>query len=143
MKKKDLLSIAMMGVCAGLLMGACQAPANNNQRGMYSNGDAETQNFYRMLSPEYQRKFDQLDARGRANAMQMYRDNGSRDANRAVDMTVRGQRSKMGQAEVPAEKSEVAATTAPVENKSAAPVEAEKIENKVSSATSTATTTVQ
>lgn len=151
MKKRDLLSFVMISgvatLCAGLLMGACQGGApngQNNQRnqGNYMGGDQDTQNFYRQLSPEYQRKFDQLDARSKANAIQMYRDNGSRDANKAVDMASQNQRSKFSGAEK-SEKPEVVAI--PTENKgtTAAATDAEKGEKKVSSATSTATTTVQ
>lgn len=148
--KKRVMSIVTLGacatLCAGLLMGACQGGAPNDQRGQgnYMGGDQETQGFYRQLSPENQRKFDQLDARGKANAVQIYRENGSRDANRAVDSASRNQRSKFGSAEKADKAEVVAAPAAPAESKpTTAATDAEKIENKVSSATSTATTTVQ
>ena|ERR1700722_16719835 len=74
MKKRDLMTLAMIGISSGLLITGCQKGGDKR-----SNTAAEEQktpvdaaSFYNMLSPDSKKKFDQLDEKHKAAAVEMY-----------------------------------------------------------------------
>lgn len=83
MKKRNFIMLAMVGLCAGLVMGACrdggeQPKAAPQQEMMMS---PETKTYYDSLSVESKKKFDKMDARHRQAAMEM-----GGDVNKSVEM---------------------------------------------------------
>lgn len=73
MKKRDLLNLAMMGVGAGLLLGACQTNQNPSKPNTAAaeQMNPESDAFHKSLSADAQKKFDQLDAQHKAMAVEM------------------------------------------------------------------------
>ncbi len=82
MKKKDLATLAMIGISAGLIAGGCQKKpketnGGNNNNGSHRNGNsaaqiaAEMKSFYNSLSPDAQKKFMSLDAKHKMMALEM------------------------------------------------------------------------
>lgn len=82
MKKRDLATLAMIGISAGLIAGGCQQNSKdkNNRNRNRGNGNnlhaaenmsADMQAFYASLSPDAKKKFDQLDAQHKMMAMEM------------------------------------------------------------------------
>ncbi|MCC5831461.1 MAG: hypothetical protein JJU12_00255 [Chlamydiales bacterium] len=83
MKKRDLTTLAMIGISAGLIAGGCQQrEKDKRENGNHHNNhngelhaaehmNADIQKFYESLSPEAKKKFDQLDARHKQMAMEM------------------------------------------------------------------------
>jgi hypothetical protein len=74
MKKRDLMTLAMIGISSGLMVTGCQ-----KGRETKSNVSAEEQkapldqmSFYNMLSDDAKKKFDQLDEKHKAAAVDMY-----------------------------------------------------------------------
>lgn len=81
MKKRNLATLAMVGISAGLIVGGCQKKDDDRRNGNKMSA-AEHQRlspdmkaFYNSLSPEGQRKFMQLDAQHRMMAMEMVNQN--------------------------------------------------------------------
>ena len=76
MKRRDLTTLAMIGVSAGLVVGGCQ---NNDKNGRHHNNnqaDAKHMNpdmesFYASLSPSAKEKFKDLDAQHKMMALEM------------------------------------------------------------------------
>ena len=81
MKKRDLASLAMIGISAGLLVAGCQTKPSHPPGGSRGNTAAaeqmspDMQSFYNNLSPEAQQKFMQMDAQHRMMAMEMTEQN--------------------------------------------------------------------
>lgn len=83
MKKRDLATLAMIGISAGLIAGGCQQTTkdkdtkrggnrtNGNGLQAAENMSADMQSFYASLSPDAKKKFDQLDAQHKMMAMEM------------------------------------------------------------------------
>lgn len=71
MKKRDLLTLALIGMGAGLMLGACQTNQNPPKTAAAEQGNPESDAFYKSLSSDSQKKFDQLDAQHKAMAMEM------------------------------------------------------------------------
>ncbi len=71
MKKRDLLSLAMLGVGAGLLLGACQGGNQKPTTSAAEQMSPDMQSFYNSLSTDAQKKFDQLDAKHKNMVMEM------------------------------------------------------------------------
>jgi hypothetical protein len=74
MKKRDLMALAMIGISSGLMVTGCQKGTDKK-----SNISAEEQkapvdaaSFYNMLSDDAKKKFDQLDEKHKAAALEMY-----------------------------------------------------------------------
>ncbi len=76
MKKRDLATLALIGISAGLVVGGCNQKgknnnhSNNNQSGM-EQMSPDMKAFYSSLSPEAQKKFMELDAQHKMMAVEM------------------------------------------------------------------------
>lgn len=72
MKKRDLATLAMIGISAGLLVGGCQQQNKSSTKmSAAEQMSPDMQTFYNSLSPEGQRKFMELDAQHRMMAIEM------------------------------------------------------------------------
>ena len=121
MKKRDLATLAMIGVSAGLLIGGCQQGRNTPPRSNTAAAEQvspDMQSFYSSLSADSKRKFMELDNQHRMMAIEManqsdYGQNQcsgmggckadghggpvSRDPNKAVDAQYKNQMQQRGQ----------------------------------------------
>ncbi|MCP5469024.1 MAG: hypothetical protein H7A36_00770 [Chlamydiales bacterium] len=77
MKKRDLASLAVIGVSAGLMLGGCQqmqkkaAPKPQHEAAATHQMSPEMKAFYSTLSPDAQKEFMELDAHHKMMAMEM------------------------------------------------------------------------
>lgn len=77
MKKRDLASLALLGISSALLIAGCQQPAKNGTASPQGQMQSQTvmspemQSFYSSLNADGQRKFNSLDAKHQAMAMKM------------------------------------------------------------------------
>jgi len=73
MKKRDLATLALIGISAGLVIGGCQQQKKNgnNKTSAAEQMSPDMQTFYNSLSQEAQRKFTDLDAQHRMMAVEM------------------------------------------------------------------------
>jgi hypothetical protein len=79
MKKRDLATLAMLGISAGLIVSGCQKQGgpggNKGQMGYKGSADermsSDMQSYYNSLSPDAQQKFMQLDAQHKMMAVEM------------------------------------------------------------------------
>jgi hypothetical protein len=82
MKKRDFASVALILLSAGLLIGACQQKTNG-QPG--TQAVPEQQAFYNALSPDNQKKFNELDDASKRAAVDAANKDSNHDANKAVE----------------------------------------------------------
>jgi len=73
MKKKDLATLAMLGISAGLMVNGCQKGSHSpgNKAAADEQMSSDMQSFYSALSPDAQKKFMQLDAQHKMMAIEM------------------------------------------------------------------------
>lgn len=75
MKKRDLATLAILGISAGLLVGGCQKRGaggpSNTKASAAEQLSPDMQAFYNSLSAESQQKFMQLDAQHKMMAIEM------------------------------------------------------------------------
>jgi len=83
MKKKNLASLAMIGIAAGALVVGCEKQTTLGALSPKSSGmeemSTDMQSFYNSLSPEGQKKFEQLDAQHKMMAVEMTKQKKSGD----------------------------------------------------------------
>jgi hypothetical protein len=73
-KKRELATLAMIGISAGLMVTGCQqveTPGGNGKGSADEQLSSDMQTFFNALSPETQRKFNQLDAQHKMMAIEM------------------------------------------------------------------------
>ncbi len=73
MKKRNLATLAVIGISAGLLAGGCEKQDEKKTNGSHATEDAsaEMKAFHDSLSEDAQKKFDELDAQHKMMAMEM------------------------------------------------------------------------
>ena len=73
MKRRDLTTLAMIGISAGLMVGGCQPNdgRSNNKAAADEQLSPDMQSFYSSLSSDAQQKFMQLDAQHKMMAVEM------------------------------------------------------------------------
>lgn len=73
MKKRNLATLAMLGIGVGLAVGGCQQQGNkgNNKGSADEQMSPDMESYYKSLSPDAQQKFMQLDAQHRMMAVEM------------------------------------------------------------------------
>lgn len=79
MKKKDLSTLAMIGISAGLLIGGCQQ-SQQGTNSTWSNIEklsTELHSFYNSLSPEGKQKFLGLDLDSKRRAFELSKEKGA------------------------------------------------------------------
>jgi hypothetical protein len=73
MKKKNLVTLALLGISAGLSVGGCQKkdPTTAGGANTAEQMSPDMQSFYNSLSPDAQQKFLQLDAQHKMMSIEM------------------------------------------------------------------------
>lgn len=75
MKRRDLTTLAMIGISAGLVVGGCQNDGrdgrSNNKAAADEQMSPDMKSFYSSLSSDMQQKFMQLDAQHKMMAVEM------------------------------------------------------------------------
>lgn len=71
MKKRDLATLAMIGISAGLMAGGCQKYGSSHKGSAQEVSSPDMTAFQQSLSQESQAKFKQLDAQHKMMAIEM------------------------------------------------------------------------
>lgn len=85
MKKRDLATLAVMVISAGLLIGGCQQKNGQAAGSDATQMTADAQGFFNALSPENQKKFNEMDEANKKAAVDNANKDTAHDANKAVE----------------------------------------------------------